>query len=167
MTYVAVGQVYGGDVEDMLCFCDLISSGDKKPYHATFLEEKLLKKVELWPVNLAWYEVDCLLKKSYKKAVEKHFKLGSVGPLPLPIQFLTYERLLRFRRHGTIVTLDMAYAPALLLVQGYSAEVVQEYASKANLSPVVQIESDNKVLRPSEVVNLQLSLGTVAALLGS
>ncbi len=163
MTYVAVGQVYGGNVENMLQFCDVISRV-QKPYHADFLERELLRNLELWPVDLDWYEIYRLLQRSYKKAVEKHFKLESTGPLPNQIQFLTWERLLRYRSSGTIITLDMSYAPTLLSIQGHSAQTVQEYASKASLSLVVQM-SENRVLLPREAANLQLSLGTVAELL--
>ncbi len=166
MTYVALGKVYGGDVENILEFCNLINpiSGVQKPYHAAFLEKELLKRVQLWPVGLNWFEIRHLLKKSYKKALEKHFRLESAGPLPGEIWFLTYQRRLRYRSCGTIFTLDMAYEPALLSIQGYSAQTVQEYASKAGLSPVVQT-SENRVLLPSEAANLQLSLGTVTELL--
>lgn len=164
MTYVAVGEVYGGDVENMLQFCSLISR-ETKPYHAEFLEKELLKMVALWPVYLDWYEIYRLLERTYKKAVEKHFKLKSTGPLPKRIQFFTHQRLLRYRSYGTIITLDMAYAlAALLLVQGYSVQSVERCASKANLSPVVRT-SESEVLLPSEAINLQLSLGTVSNLL--
>ena len=164
MSYLAVGEVYGGNVDDMILFCWLTSFRRARSYHAEFLEKELMALTKPWPVYLDSYEIYCLLERTYKKAVEKHFRVKSTGPLPRRIQFFPHQMLLRFRPNGTIITLDMAYAPAaLLLIQGYSAEAVSERASKGNLGPVVRT-CDERVLLPSEAARLQLSLGTVANL---
>ena len=165
MTYVAVGEVYGGDVEDMLQFCDLIS-WEKKPFHATYLEEELLKRVQLWPVYLHQVQITQLLERTYTLSLRKHKKQKTAGLVPPNrIQYIN-SKVLRYRpnRLKTIITLDMNRFPALLSVQGYFPDIVQKYSEKAHIGPVVSVE-DNKVLFPSNIADLQLSLGTVASIL--
>ena len=164
MSYLAVGEVYGGNVDDMILFCWLTSFRGARSYHAEFLEKELMTQTWPWPVYLDSHEIYRLLERTYKKAVEKHFRLKSTGPLPRRIQFMAHQMLLRYRCYGTIITLDMAYAPAaLMLVQGYSAEAVSELAVRGHLGPVVQT-CDERVLLPIEATRLQLSLGTVSNL---
>jgi hypothetical protein len=167
MSYFAVGYIHGGDVEDMLTFCDLIS-GSRKPYHAYFLEQELLNIVQLWPVFLHQMEVIDILKSSYRKSLRKHRKLKSIGPVPNRIRsFGPAFKMLRYRPNNfkTIITLDMNKTPALISVQGHSQKIVHELAKKVGIGPIFEVKDDS-VLLPSEMLDLQFSVGKILQIIG-
>lgn len=164
MTYIAVGYANDGDVEAMLQFCHMISE-KSEPYHGTFLRRKLLERIQFWPVYLDWSEMLRMVKGTYKKALRKHYKESSVpNILPNRIYYVA-SKVLRYRPKGgkSIITIDMNYGP-VILVQSYSKDLALKYADRANIGPVIEVSGD-KVLLPSEALNLQLSLGTVLHLL--
>lgn len=158
MTYIAVGEIHGGDVENMLLFCRTIS-GFKTPRHIHFLEQKLFDMLQMWPVYLDEVSVHNLLESTYELALQKHRKLKSPGPFPNRVRLCNFKTL----KYNTVrskitITLDMSRGPALLSFQGYFYSV-QKYAEKAGVGPVIAVE-DNNVLLPSQMLNIQISLGT-------
>jgi len=166
MTYISLSRpLYGcGNVEALLLFCNLISQGPNKPYHAEFLAEKLLKRSQLWPVFLEVRDLFWMVRLSYKSALRKHFKLSSGGPLPNMITYFPRYNTIRYRPNGSgvIVTLDLT--TEVLLVQSRDYNKVLRYSEKAEMTPPFRVNVD-RGLFPSEICNFQVSLGEVVRLM--
>ncbi len=159
-SYLAIGKVYGGDVDNLLSLCDLV--GDQS-YHVAFFAEEIKKLLELWPVYLNDVSLLCVLKKTYRKALKKHRKLNLYGPLPICMQYFRDSSILRFRCSDMIVTLDIS--ESLILIQSYSESIVRNLASKAGIGMVFKI-SGKRVLFPKEVLDLKIQIGAVVDSVG-
>lgn len=170
MTYISLGQMktFGcGDVEMLILFCDFVSREPIKPYHAEFLLEKLLQRVQLWPVDLELKDIAWMVRGAYKSALRKHFKMNPSGPLPNQIRYYPQYNTIRYwSRSRTIITLDLA--SEILFVQGYSAHSLVMYNDNCvvKMSPPVCVNADH-ILTPDEIRNLPILLGDVCNLLQS
>src|ERR1035437_2795009 len=76
MAYIALSRFTkgSGNVEALVWFCDLISHGPNKPYHAMSLKKKLAGKVGLFPVYLETRKINNLICRSYRTAENRHWK---------------------------------------------------------------------------------------------
>ncbi len=163
MTYVMLYRVpFGnGEVENLIWFCNLISLGPQKPYHAEALLEKLWTKVQIWPMFLEPHYIHRLVLKSYESAVKKHVRLNPNGPLPNIITYFPQYNTVRYRssKLKVIITLDLT--ALVLLIQGFNSDNVLKYSSKVpGISAPVSVDTD-RTLSPNEVCNFQISLGAV------
>jgi hypothetical protein len=163
MTYVTLCRVpFGnGEVENLIWFCNLISQGPQKPYHAEALLEKLWTKAQIWPVSLERRYIHRLILKSYESAVKKHVRLNPNGPLPNSITYFPQYHTVRYRssKLKVIITLDLM--ASVLLIQGFSRVNVLRYSSRVpGASAPVSVDTD-RTLSPNEVCSFQISLGAV------
>jgi hypothetical protein len=165
MTFVTLHHLHDcGDVEALILFCDLISRGPNKPYHAEFLLKKLFQKVAFWPVYLGTSEIRKMISRSYYKALNKHSKLNPGGPLPNSIRYFPHYNTIEYRPNmfGVIITLDLT--SSVLLIQGHDHKNVLNYGEKMGMLPPFRIDVDRRIF-PSEICNFQVSLGEVVRLM--
>lgn len=165
-SFVSVSNVLHGygNVELLLLFCGVIS-GSKPPYHAEFLVQRLMRKIELWPVDLEPKTIRNIVAVSYDAALRKHIALNSRGPLPNGITYYTHYNTARYRpnisgkTYGMTITLDLGMS--VLLVQGPNPESVLTYSNRGvDMLGPFSIETD-RVLLPSEVCNIRVPLGMI------
>jgi hypothetical protein len=177
MAYIALSRFTkgSGNVEALVWFCDLISHGPNKPYHATYLREKLIGKVGLWPIYLERRKINDLINRSYRTAFNRHYrehyndwKLNPVPFAPLPNRIRHYPTCtIRYcpKKIGLVITLDLD--ASILLVQGNSYDRVLDFCKKIpNVMTPIFVNTD-KLLTVDEACNFRLSLGDLSNLLQS
>jgi len=118
-----------GEVEELLYFCSFVSKGKCKSYHVEFLEKELMKMVRIWPTFLGQSEINKLIRRTYNKALRRHFHENRFGPKPRRITFRP-DSLRYTTSFGAVITLShLPNGVPVFVVQARTEEQMFRYAN--------------------------------------
>ena len=162
-SFVSVIPLYDlvgcGEVEELINFCSFVSKGERKSYHVEFLEAELMKMVRIWPVFLEHYEIFKVIRKTYNRALRRHFKEKSSGPQPRRItSWPSYTRYVT--SFGAVITLSHLPSgiPVFIVQMGTEKQMFRYVGYRTMVTRI----GTSRPLFPDEVLEESCFLGSIS-----